>query len=82
MHFSAGQDVRLKNYGARTAFHQPSSSMGIDNFISIQLHKSYAVESSRLGELKYAISAGYDIRLKNKSFQKAKIDIAYMVTVL
>ena len=30
------------------------------------------LESSWLGELKYAISPGYDIRLKNKSIQKCK----------
>ena len=30
------------------------------------------LESSRLDELKYAISAGYDVRLKNKSIQKCK----------
>ena len=43
-------------------------SGGIDNFISAQLHKPYAVESFRLGKLKYAISAGYDVRPKNNSF--------------
>ena len=30
------------------------------------------LESSRLGELKYALLAGYDIRLKNESLQKGK----------
>ena len=30
------------------------------------------LESSRLGELKYAISVGYDVRLKNGSLQKGK----------
>ena len=43
------------------------------------------LESSRLGEFKYAISPGYDVRLKKKSVQKCKNDIArraYMVTVL
>ena len=30
------------------------------------------LESSRLGELKYAISAGYDVRLKNESLRKGK----------
>ena len=29
-------------------------------------------ESSRLGELKYAISAGYKVRLKNESLRKGK----------
>ena len=41
------------------------------------------MESSRLGVLKYAISAGQDIRPKNKSIRKCKNDIvrrAYMVT--
>ena len=28
------------------------------------------LESSRLGELKYAILQGYDVRLKNKSIRK------------
>ena len=43
------------------------------------------LESSQLGKLKYAISAGYDVRLKNEGFQKNKNDIlrqAYMVTVV
>ena len=42
-------------------------------------------ESSRLGELKYAISAGWDVILTKKSIQKCKKGIAqsaYMVTVL
>ena len=30
------------------------------------------LESSRLGELKYAFSAGYKVRLKNESLQKGK----------
>ena len=29
----------------------------------------------QLGKLKYAISAGYDVRLKNKSLRKKKIEI-------
>ena len=33
------------------------------------------LESSRIGELKYAISAGYDVRLKNKSFWKGKLTL-------
>ena len=33
-------------------------------------HKKF--ESSRLGELKHAISAGYDVRLKNESPRKGK----------
>ena len=37
------------------------------------------LESSRLGELKYAISAGYDVRLKNKSLRKCKNDCAMSV---
>ena len=43
------------------------------------------LESSQLGEFKYAISAGQDVRLKNKSVRKCKNDIArraYMLTVL
>ena len=44
-----------------------------------------SLESSRLGKLKYAISAGYDVIVKNKSIRKCKKGIAqreYMVTVL
>ena len=43
------------------------------------------LKSSQLGELKYAISPGQDVRLKNNSVLKCKNDItrrAYMVTVL
>ena len=43
------------------------------------------LESSSLGELRYAISPGKDVRPKNKSIQKCKKDIArraYMVTLL
>ena len=43
------------------------------------------LESSQLGELKYAISAGEDVILKNKSIRKCKKGIAqraYMVTVV
>ena len=43
------------------------------------------LETSLLGELKRAISAGYDVRLKNKSVRKCKKNIArraYMVTVV
>ena len=36
------------------------TSRGIDNFSLAQLHEPYSVESSRLAELKYAISAGQD----------------------
>ena len=46
---------------------------GIDISISIQLHITRTpLESSRLGELKYAISAGQDVILKNKSIRKCK----------
>ena len=41
------------------------------------------LESSRLGEIKYALLAGYDIRLKNETLGKGKNDIlrqAYIVT--
>ena len=43
------------------------------------------LESSRLGELKYANSAGYDVTLKNTSFRKCKkmtVRRTYMVTVV
>ena len=47
MHFSAGQDLRLKNYCARTSFQSMIFKHGLlegfDNFISIQLHKPYTV---------------------------------------
>ena len=44
-------------------------------------------ESSRLGELKYALLAGYDIRLKNESLnlkgqKNYLLRQAYMVTVV
>ena len=42
------------------------------------------LEISLLGELKCAISAGYDLILKNRSIRKCKNDVrrAYMVTVV
>ena len=43
------------------------------------------LESSLLGELKCAVSAGYELTLKNKSFQKCKkmtVRRTYMVTVV
>ena len=42
-------------------------------YISISRTK---LESSLLGELRRAISAGYDVKLKNKSIQKGKNDCA------
>ena len=90
MRFSAGQDVRLKSYGARSSFYRRSllkhglleGSTFLFQYSSIT---RTPLESSRLGELKYAIAAGLDVILKNKSIQKCKNDIArrpYMVTVL
>ena len=85
MLFSAGQDERLKNYGART-----SSSMIFKHVLlegsTFLFQYSYTsrtpLETSQLGELKYVISPGYNVTLKNKSFRKGKIDIVYMVTGL
>ena len=54
MQFSAGQDVRLKHYGARTSFDgfQARAPRGIDISISTQLHilyEAYVVKQRRIG---------------------------------
>ena len=76
MQFSAGQDVRLKNYGAQTSFYRQSFSMGVLKGSIFLFQYSYTsgtpLESSAIGELTRAISAGLDVRLKNKSFLKCK----------
>ena len=88
MQFSGGQDVRLNSYSARTSLSRvfkhglPEGSTFLFQYSSIT---RTPLESSQLGELKYAISAGQDVRLKNKSLRKCKNDIAqraYMVTLL
>ena len=71
MQFSAAQDVRLKNYLARSFFLWTVFKHGLLEGSTILLEYSAItrtpLESSRLGELKYAISPGYDVRPKNKS---------------
>ena len=88
MHFSAWQDVRLKKSVLKLS---PSTifNHGLlegSTFLSQYSSTSHSpLESSQLGELKYAISAGYDVRLKNKSLRKGEIHIvqqAYLVTDL
>ena len=90
MQFSAAQDVRLKNYGTRSSFCQWSEHGLLEGSIFLFQCTSLTstlLESSRLGELKHAISAGYDIRLKNESLnlkgqKNYLLRQAYMVTVV
>ena len=75
MQFSAGQEVRLKNYGAGSYFYRQSKHGLLEGstFLFQYSFITHAkLESSRLGELKYAISAGYDAKLKNESLRKGK----------
>ena len=75
MHFSAGQEVRFKNYGAQlflsTVFKhgllEGSTFLFQYSFIT---HRK--LESSRLSEIKYALLAGYDVRLKKESLRKGE----------
>ena len=73
MHFSAGQDVTLKNYAARTFFQLTIFKHGLLEGSTILLQYSSIghtkLESSLLGELKYALLAGYDGILKNESLR-------------
>ena len=62
MQFSGGQEVILKNYGARSYFYE-----GLTFLFQYRFITHTKLENSGLGELKYAISAGYDLRLKNES---------------
>ena len=83
--------MTLKNYGARTFFPLTifkhvllERSTFLFQYSSISHTK---LESSLLGELKCAISAGYDVTLKNKSIRKCKkknemVRLTYMVTVV
>ena len=76
MHFSAVQDVILKNDSTWTSFHRQSLTMaarGIDVFLLIQLHKPYTVGKLSISWAKIGISARYDLRSKNNSFRKGKI---------
>ena len=75
MQFSARQDVRLKSYGARSFLSMVSKHGLLEGYAFLFQYSSItrtSLESSRLDELKYAISAGYNVRLKNKSFGKFK----------
>ena len=76
MQFSARQDVTLKNYDAQSSFYGRCLSMGswrdLQFYFQNSAITSTPLESSPLGELKYAISAGYDVRPKNKSIRKCK----------
>ena len=75
MQFSTGQDVRLKNYPARS-FLWTVLKHGLLEGSTILLQYSAItgtpVESSPSAELKYAISPGYNVRPKNKSIRKWK----------
>ena len=76
MQFSAGQDVRLKKLPCSKLFIWTVFKHGLLEGSTILLQYSAItrtpLESSPLGELKYAISAGYDVRPKNKSIRKCK----------
>ena len=82
-----GPEVGLKNYGARSYFYRWSKH-GLLEGLTFLFQYSFIthtkLESSRLGQLKYAISAGYAIRQKNESFRKGKkmTRRVYMVTVV
>ena len=89
MQFSAGQDVRLKNYRAQSSFYRRPFKHGLlDGSTFLFQYSSMTcapLESCRLVELKYTISPGQHLRLKNNSIRKCKNDIvrrASMVTVL
>ena len=45
----------------------------LKNYSAWTSSHQWSLESSQLGELKYAISARYDLRSKNNSFRKGKI---------
>ena len=45
---------------------------GSTNLLQYSAITRTPLESSRLGELKYAISPGWDVRLKNKGLRKCK----------
>ena len=61
MHFSEGQDVRLKNYRARNsdfAVLKDGLLEGSTILLQYSAITRTPLESSQLGELKYAISPG------------------------
>ena len=62
MHFSEGQDVRLKNYRARSSFFGTVLKHGLlEGSTSLLQYSAIThtpLESARLGELKYANLAG------------------------
>ena len=76
MHFSAGQDVTIKKLQRSNLFQLTIFKHGLlEGSTTLLQYSSISrtkLESSRLGELKYALLAGYDIRLKNESFERAK----------
>ena len=76
MQFSAGQEVRLKKLRRLKLFLSRVLEHGLLEGSTFLFQYSFIthikLESSRLGELKYAISVGYDVRLKNGSLQKGK----------
>ena len=87
MQFSAGQEVRLKNYGTQSSFYRRSLSMRrIDISVSIQLHNPYKVE--KLSIRRVQICNFSRIRRKTEEWEPSKgqkINIlrqAYMVTVV
>ena len=75
MHFSGGQDV-TKKLRCSNLFQLAIFKHGLLEGSTILLHYSSIsrtkLESSLLGKLKCAISAGYDVTLKNKSIRKCK----------
>ena len=82
MLFSAGQEVILKNYGTRSCFYlltvfKHGLLEGLTFLFQYSFITHTKLESSRLGKFKYAISAGYDVRLQNKSLRKGKKSTFY-----
>ena len=75
MQVSAGQEVRLKLRHSNlllSAVFNHGLLEGSTFLFQYSFITRTKFESSRLGELKYAISAGYDVRLKNESPRKGK----------
>ena len=74
MQFSPGQDVRLKFTVLALSIDGLKHGLleGSTCLFQYSSMTRAPLESCRLGELKYAISPGEDVRLKNKSVQKCK----------
>ena len=76
MQFSAGQDVRLKKLPRSKLFLWMVFKHGLLEGSTFLFQYSsmtrVPLESCGLGELKCAISAGYDVILKNKSIRKCR----------